>query len=313
MKVLFVISGNSDNFPITPFIKSQGEALNNLGINVSYFRIQGKGLFGYFKNVPKLRSFIRSKDFDLIHAHYGLSAIMATIAGVKPLIVSLMGSDVLKNGWQLQLIRTFVKKRWELTIVKTIAMSKIVGTKHTVVIPNGVDIDKFVPLNKHESKSVIQLNKKRSYILFLANPFRSEKNFSLAQKSFNLIKSNKLELICLHNISYNKIPYYINSADVVVLSSLWEGSPNVIKEAMACNCPIVSTDVGDVKWVMGDTIGCYIASFDPEDMAENIKLVLDFGKRTNGRQRIIELGLDSETVAKRIRELYKQVLRNNNE
>ena len=101
--------------------------------------------------------------------------------------------------------------------------------------------------------------------------------------------------------------------ELVILTSLWEGSPNVIKEAMACNCPIVSTNVGDVRWVIGDTEGCYITSFDPEDVAEKIKLALEFGKRTNGRDRIIELGLDSETIAKRLIDIYSKVLEENKE
>src|SRR5690606_30979119 len=99
-----------------------------------------------------------------------------------------------------------------------------------------------------------------------------------------------------------------------VLTSFMEGSPNVVKEAMACNCPIVATDVGDVKWVLGETEGCYIASFDPSDFAEKIKSALAFARqkgRTNGGQRITELGLDSETIAQRVLHVYKQVIAKN--
>ena len=90
-----------------------------------------------------------------------------------------------------------------------------------------------------------------------------------------------------------------------------EGSPNVVKEAMACNCPLVSTNVGDVEWVIGNTEGCYISSFEPAVMAEKIKLALQFAEkqgRTKGLTRIMELGLDSETVAKRIINVYENLL-----
>jgi glycosyltransferase involved in cell wall biosynthesis len=93
------------------------------------------------------------------------------------------------------------------------------------------------------------------------------------------------------------------------LTSFHEGSPNVIKEAMACNCPIVSTDVGDVKDVIGNTEGCYITTFDLQDVIRKIKMALDFGKRTKGRERIMQAGLDSKTIANRIIDVYHQVLK----
>lgn len=100
----------------------------------------------------------------------------------------------------------------------------------------------------------------------------------------------------------------MNAADVLLLTSRYEGSPNVIKEAMACNCPIVATDVGDIRWIIGDTEGCYLTSFDPGDVASKLQLALKFGRRTRGRERLIELGLDSVSVAKRIVQLYQDVI-----
>jgi teichuronic acid biosynthesis glycosyltransferase TuaC len=112
-------------------------------------------------------------------------------------------------------------------------------------------------------------------------------------------------------VAHHDVPLYLNEANVLVLPSFMEGSPNVIKEAMACNCPIVSTDVGDVKWVIGKTKGCYIASFEPKDFAEKINMAIHLpgnNGRTNGRQRIIDLGLDMNTVAQRITEVYRKSL-----
>ena len=104
----------------------------------------------------------------------------------------------------------------------------------------------------------------------------------------------------------------MNSVDLCLMVSKTEGSPQVIKEAMACNCPIVSADVGDVKEVIGKTEGCFVCFYDPGDVAEKLKMALDYRKiheSTQGRNRIIELGLDSETIAKRIISIYGSVLR----
>jgi len=110
----------------------------------------------------------------------------------------------------------------------------------------------------------------------------------------------------IKNTDQNIIPYYMSAADILILTSLWEGSPNVIKEAMACNCPIVSTDVGDVKEIIRKTDGCYIASYDVVDVADKVGKALSFGRRTNGRQNIKHL--DNNIIADKIISLYRLVL-----
>jgi glycosyltransferase involved in cell wall biosynthesis len=124
------------------------------------------------------------------------------------------------------------------------------------------------------------------------------------------INRSDVELINPYPIPHQAIPKYLNTANVLAMCSYMEGSPNVIKEAMACNCPMVATDVGDVNWVLGNEPGCYLASFQPMDYAEKLKQALEFSEthgRTNGEQRIKTLGLDSETVARRVIEIYKKV------
>lgn len=96
MKVLFVSSGNSE-FGISPIIKNQGESLKQNGIDLYYFTIKGKGIKGYLKNIPILKKYLKNHNYDIIHAHYSLSAIVATLSGAKPLVVSLMGSDIYGN------------------------------------------------------------------------------------------------------------------------------------------------------------------------------------------------------------------------
>ena len=310
MKVLFVSSGNSIN-GISPIIKNQGESLIRQGVDLTYFIIKGKGIKGYLKNIKPLRELNKGNNFDLIHAHYSMSAFVASLAGAKPLVVSLMGSDVKSERYFKSIIKMFNKLFWSKIIVKSEDMKQSLGINSVEIIPNGVDFDKFKLKNQQECKNQLGWDLSKKQILFVANPSRYEKNFNLANAAFDILSDTNIELKVLKDVPNELMPVYHNAADIVLLTSLWEGSPNVIKEAMACNVPIVSTDVGDVKAVIGNTEGCYITSFDPKDVAKKIKMALEFAKikgRTKGRERLNELGLDSESVAKRIIGVYEKVL-----
>ena len=179
-----------------------------------------------------------------------------------------------------------------------------------LIIPNGVDIYKIGEIEKqvHIKCRNTSTSIRNKIILFAAEPYRKSKNFNLANFAVNKINGN---LKVVYNVSNEKIVKEMLLADVLLLTSLWEGSPNIVKEAMVCNCPIVATDVGNVRWLFGNEPGYFITSFDPEDVVDKIKQALEFSEkhgRTNGRQRIIELGLDSETVANKIIGVYEEVL-----
>ncbi len=131
------------------------------------------------------------------------------------------------------------------------------------------------------------------------------KNRALAENAINILNED-IVLLELKNKSRAEVSRIINSVDVLLLTSFSEGSPQVIKEAMACNCPIVATNVGDIKEVIGETEGCYITSFDCHDVAEKLKMALTFGKRTNGREKIKRF--DNKIVASTIYNVYKEVL-----
>jgi len=291
LKVLFVFSENS-KAGANYLIRSQGASLKRAGLEVNYYPIRGKGFRGYLNNVLPLRNYVKSQYFDIIHAHYSLSAIIATLSGCRPLVVSLMGSDIRLGFLMKHVVKLFSWLFWKEIIVKAPDMIDYIWTKKFRIIPNGVNTSLFVPSDKQSAINSLGWNNKKNHLLFAANPLRPVKNFSLMKKAFKLLENKEnIDLHILLDITHNDVPQYINASDVVVLTSLWEGSPNVIKEAMACNCPIVSTDVGDVKWVFGNTDGCYITSFEPEDVAQKIELALEFASkhgRTQGRKRIIK-------------------------
>jgi glycosyltransferase involved in cell wall biosynthesis len=322
VKVLFVCSGNNDKFKIVPFIKDQGQSLRKYGVDVDYYPIIGKGILGYLKAGLSLRKFLKTNSFDLLHAHYTLSGWAALIgAGKMPVVLSLMGDDaygtfVGVNKVSLisrysTVLTWFIQPFVQAIICKASNIERFVYTKYkSYIIPNGIDIDKFKPTsNRCNGSNTATIGKKK--VLFLGNRLNTRKNFSLAQGAVAQLNDPNVELLNPYPISHNEIPQWLNIADVLVLTSWMEGSPNVIKEGMACNCPIVATDVGDVKWVFGDTEGCYLSSFDEKEFSEKLRLALEFSNRkgrTEGVRRIKELGLDSETVAARIVEIYRLCL-----
>jgi teichuronic acid biosynthesis glycosyltransferase TuaC len=311
IKVLFVASANRNG--ISPIVKAQGESLSRQGLLVDYYGIKGRGFIGYFRNIPRLAKYIKASNADIVHAHYSLSGIVAGFASrSKPLVMSLMGSDTKAGFLQTKLIQLFALNRLKITIVKSVSMKKDIGLSDAVVIPNGVNLDAFKPMSRAGLKEKYSFSSEKKTILYLANPNRPEKNFLLAESALKLFNPSEIELKVLYGIPHSEVPEIINAADIVLLTSKWEGSPNIIKEAMACNCPVVATDVGDIRWLFGSEPGHYITGLDTTDVFTKLKLALEFAKefgRTNGRNRIIALGLSSKLSAQRIIELYEGLLK----
>jgi len=304
MKVLFVLRRNS-KFGISPIILRQGESLKKAGIDLSYFLITGKSWIAYIKGIFILRKYLKNNNFNIVHAHFSYSALAASLAGASPLVVSLMGWNI--QIWYLKrLILIFNKLFWDVCIVKSKKMHNVIKSINPLIIPNGVDLQTFHPIDNKIAQEKIGWATDKKHILFAANPKRPIKNFDLTTRAIDLLKRSDLELHVLDNVDPSLMVYYYNSADVVVLSSIAEGSPNVIKEAMACNIPIVSTDVGDVKERFDNVEGCFLSSFDPVDFANSITQALNYGKRTNSRSAV--LSIEESTVAQKIKEVYISVL-----
>jgi len=304
MKVLFISSGNS-KIGISPITYNQGESLKEQGVIIEYYKIKGKGLKGYLSNVMPLRKKLKAKTYDVVHAHYSLSAFVATLSGAKPLVVSLMGSDVKAKSFFKIWIKLFVKLVWSATILKSQDMKESLGLQKVKVLPNGVNFNRFKPLDKKDCQEQLGWNNTKINILFAANPERLEKNYKLAKEAISIIDETNIVFHFLKGVPNTDMPLYYNAADVVLLTSLWEGSPNVIKEAMACNRPIVATNVGDIAEVVSKTKGCYVTSFDKYELAEKLSLALT-SNDTTGRKDIEYL--NANKIACRIIDIYDNVI-----
>jgi teichuronic acid biosynthesis glycosyltransferase TuaC len=316
IKVLIVCSGNAGY--ISPFVIEQAESLRKRGVVIDFFLIQGKGIFGYLKNYPKYKKKINAFKPDLIHAHYGLSGMLAVLQRKVPVVTTYHGNDINpidKIGHskveKINLFTFFSLKMSTYNIFvsnELFQISKI--KKRASVIPCGVNLEVFYENPMDDSRKTMDLMNDKKYVFFSSSFNNPVKNHSLAKKAIELIPG--VILIEMKGYSRKQIALLYSASNILLVTSINESGPLVVKEALACGCPIVATDVGDVKWVIGETQGCFISSFEPEDCADKIKLALDYREKntkTNGRERIIELGLDIDTIAKKIIELYKNVLK----
>jgi glycosyltransferase involved in cell wall biosynthesis len=323
MKILFVASGNTKTGLFESFICSQQESLEEQGYEVPSFRIVGKGLYGYLKNIRPLRAFLKENPVDLIHVHYTLSGWVAVLAaaGKIPIVLSLMGGDaegiyIDKNkvAWTsrwLTLLTWLIQPFVHAIISKSPNLEKYVYNKQkSYLIPNGVNMNLMKPLER-DCRQELGFSPGKKYVLFLGNPTDVNKNFALAKAAMATLNRPDVQLIAPYPVPHKEVVRYLNAADVFVLCSFTEGSPNAVKEAMACNSPMVVTNAGDVTWLLGDTPGCYISSFETQDFVDKLAQAIDFSERygrTQGRNRILELGLDTRTVADQLSSVYQRVI-----
>ena len=319
MKVLFVSSGNSDYWEIVPFIKSQGESLKRKGVDLKYYPIKGKGLSGYIRNISRLRKYIIEFNPDIVHTHYSISGWVSLFANPKkPRILSLMGSDTYgsvgkrgKGNIRSILMRiqvNFIQYFFKTIIVKSENLRKFVWLKENVyTIPNGVNYSIFRPIEKTTARKELALPLNKKLILFIGNPKDPRKNLALVNKALQLLKEENVELITPYPVKHFEVSKYLNACDVLVFTSFKEGSPNVIKEALACNTRIVTTPSGDILDRVKGVESVWISKFDEKDFAKKLKLALcDKGLVNSSNQ--VRNEIDEDKIANSIIDIYKGLI-----
>jgi len=288
------------------FVKEQAESLKKEGVEVDVLFVNGKkNTLNYLFAFPRLWVRLLTQRYDLIHAHYVFSGIIARAQFLYPVVLTHHGSQVF-TGWQAPLCR-FVSRFVNRTIVMSEEMRKRGKLNESIVIPCGIDFELFKPMDYHQARHELNLPEDKKLVLFAGDYDRPVKRFDIVQASVKILKETKpeAELVTVSKKPLNEVPKYMSACDVLVLASDGEGSPMVIKEAMACNLPIVSVPVGDIPEVIADTEGCYLCTQDPEDIAEKLRTILEKGKRSNGRDKIarMEIGIISRRIIKVYQEL----------
>ncbi len=310
MRILVVASFNKGRF--APFIVEQVEALKKQGCTIEFFGLQGKGLLGYLRNLPLLKKKIKAYCPDVIHAHYGLSGLLANLQRHVPVVTTYHGSDIndkkvlpfSKMAMRLSAWNVFVSR-------KTLEIAK--PKKKYILLPCGIDLSDLQLTERAESRRKMGLQDDRKYILFAGAFDIPVKNAPLAKDTVACLRENQAELLELKGYSREEVTLLMCAADAFLMTSLTEGSPQVIKEAMACGCPIVSVDVGDVKERVEGLEGCFVSdSRNPNDLANLLGKAFAFGRKTDGRKKIVADSLDNRLVAKQLFEIYERVLRREN-
>ena len=306
MKLLIVASFNKGHF--APFIEEQANALRRRGVECVFFGIEGKGLRGYMKNLPALRKKIRSFRPDVIHAHYGLSGLLANLQRKVPVVTTYHGSDI--NEKRVLPFSKICMRLSRYNIFVSQATLDIARPhRNNTLLPCGVDLDNLQLTEKAVAREKMGLEGKKKYVLFAGAFDNSVKNATLAKEAVKLLPDTVL--LELKGYFREQVTLLMCAADAFLLTSFSEGSPQVVKEAMACGCPIVSVDVGDVKERVQGIKGCYLAKTrDAVELAELLNKALHFESRTLGRTRIEEDGLTNDQVAGKLMEIYSRVIEN---
>lgn len=306
MKILIVANHNTGRF--TPFIIEQVESLKRLGIEADFYGVHGKGIWGYLSNLSSLKAKIREYRPDLIHAHYGLSGLLANLQRTVPVVTTYHGSDVHALGKNLFFSKAAMwLSAYNIFVSEKLKMQSGYHGSKQCVIPCGVDTTAIFPVERSEARKRLGWDENGKYVLFAGAFDNSVKNSQLAMEATALIKD--VSLMELRGYSREQVNLAMNAANCLLMTSHREGSPQVVKEAMICGTPVVSVNVGDVKEKFGSVTGCFVTSYDAHDVAEGIKKALAFTGKTNGQQRILELGLTNELIAKEILKIYKNILK----
>jgi teichuronic acid biosynthesis glycosyltransferase TuaC len=328
MKLLMV----TNNYPtaqqpgVGNYVRRQEESLRELGVEIDLLHVDRRqaGRRVYRTLPGRLLERVAAFDPDLVHVLYGgvMADIVTRSVVDRPLVVSFQGTDLLggpgrnildrlSRRFGVRGSRRAARRAAGIIVVSETlrhALPRGIDPERVYVLSNGLGLSLFRPLDRAECRAQLGWAPERKHVLFPAPPGRPEKRFPLAQAAVELVRAagTAADLHALEGVPHDEVPVWINAADVVVLTSTHEGSPNVVKEALACDVALVSVDVGDVRERLTGVSGCFIAEATAADLAEKIGRAFSYGDRVKGRGTVEDFSL--ERVAERLLALYERVL-----
>jgi glycosyltransferase involved in cell wall biosynthesis len=308
------------------FVDEHVKATRRRGIHVDVFFTDTRGHRArYFGDLPRLAMALRTGRYDVVHAHHSYCVFQVvcgrTLArSSTPLLFTLHegeanappgfrdeDADFLKRFVYWRRPKRLALQLSDLCVSVEAQLPRAVGYRgEYAVISPGVDTEAFRPLERINCRIDLALDPDERILFFPADPARPLKGADLLRRSLRFVDT-PVRVVFGGAIPRRAMPIYINAADAVVQTSVYEASPTVLKEAMACNTPVVCTDVGDVAALFGNTPGCFRAPADERAVADAIEKALRYGPRSMGRDRVLALGLSVDAVADRYAETYSRL------
>ena len=303
----------------THFVKRQAEFLRKAGVAVDVFPFRGaKRALNYARAWLQVRPRLRPERYDLVHAQFGQSGILA-LPKRLPLVVTLRGSDILGivgpdgrytfTGRISQAVTRFALRRADAVVVVSEHMTGYFRTSAPItVLPSGLDFEQFRVMPRDEARTRLGWPLDKRFILFAGNPEQPRKRYPLARAAVEALnRTLPAELKVAWGVPHTDIPLYMNACDAFVFTSMQEGSPNVVKEALACDLPVVSVPIGDTAERLRGIEGCELVEDErAEPIAAALERVLRRGARVAGRVAVAHLA--EEAITGRLIDVYRTAI-----
>ena len=302
-----------------PYIRDQVMKLRELGVRCDVLRSDGGGMRAYLRLARATRRHVREARYDVVHAHYGFSGIAARVD------CSPAGSHVPWKRCQppsrpvglpdhgrparVDLLEGLARLVDQVIVVSA-DLARGLRSRATV-IPVGVDLAAFVLTARDDARAQLNLRPEGRYVMFAADGGVPLKRYALAEQAVKLVQEDlpDTELIAVHGRPHQEMPAWMNACDALIITSTSEGSSVVLKEALACNLPVVSVPVGDAVERLGGVEGCRVVAAELHAIADALKDVPCSPRPASARGSIYDL--DTTLVAKRVVEVYRNAMISN--